>query len=138
MSAADDARRAEREAAERAELVALVTGAESHLAGLYSIVDDKDDAHDEDAREEAAEQANEFGYGLSLERHVILTLAGGGPSHWLEVTLDSDGDITEVVSHATALGVDPVVTRIYDNSALYRWAESETSWIGPETEGESK
>lgn len=104
-------------------LAELVAGQEEYFKELFDRIDN------DDPDEEARQEADEAGYGLSIERHVLLTLAGGGPSHWLDVTLDDDGDVQDVVSITSWAGPQ-IRTEIYPDSGLWRWAESYTSWIG--------
>lgn len=74
-------------------------------------------------------------YGQSVRRVVTVTLAGGGPSHWLEVELDDDGDVASVWSVATWWS-EPVRKQFHEGSAMWRYAEDQTSHYGRMTERE--
>lgn len=58
------------------------------------------------------------GWGRPLE----ITLAGGGPSEWIEATLDSDGDVKRALLRATYGDAD-MTWVLSPTSALYRLAE---------------
>ncbi|MET4703058.1 hypothetical protein [Frigoribacterium sp. UYMn621] len=102
-------------------VAAMAADFETYLAELYAIVDSED--IDEEAREEALETIDESHYGADIQRHLIITLAGGGPSHWLDVKLDDNGDVSDVTSIAT-WGNGLVKTEPHTDSALWRFAEN--------------
>lgn len=58
------------------------------------------------------------GWGRPLE----ITLAGGGPTEWIEATLDSDGDVMRAVLRASYGDAD-MTWPLSNTSALYRLAE---------------
>lgn len=113
----------------QAELAAMVASSEALVAGLFAAYERDMDAVD-DYGLNAGEAISDVPYAVTLERHVDILLAGGGPTHRLDVTLDSDGDVTSVVSLATWAG-PTISTPIYEGSALWRLAEWHTDSFGP-------
>lgn len=63
-----------------------------------------------------------IGWGRPLE----LLLQGGGPTHWIEAKLDSDGDVMSATLYATQEGPDHIDRKweLSKTSALYRLTES--------------
>lgn len=112
-----------------ARLKGMHEGIEARFAELFKIIDDEHD-EDEGAAEQAREEVETSSYATTLERHVDILLAGGGPTYRLDVTLDEDGDPVKVVALASWAG-PTITTEVYPDSALWRFAESETSHYGP-------
>lgn len=69
-------------------------------------------------------------YGSSIERVVTLTLAGGGPSLWLECHIDEDGDLMKVESFASWGFDGPIVKNHVEGSGLWKLAERMTDGLG--------
>lgn len=107
-------------------LAELLASTESRFADLFKIADGDDVEASDTAHDEIAESA----YGANLVRHVHIVLAGGGPSLYLDVELDSDGDVDDVTAVSSWWSA-PTRTEIQRDSALWRYAESETSHYGP-------
>lgn len=63
------------------------------LERLFAIADDDDRGENE--RDEATREAYDRVYGVGARKVVRLTLAGGGPAAWLDVTI-VDREITEM------------------------------------------
>lgn len=91
----------------------------SNLTELFAKADDQDLTDDE--REEAEREALDCVYGSNTRKVVRLILAGGGPSAWLDVTVQ-DKEITEV-EWGGAWWSAPITRRIESDSPLWRLAE---------------
>ena len=91
----------------------------SNLTELFAKADDQERSEDE--REEAEREALDCVYGHSKREVTRLILGGGGPSTWLDVTVQ-DQSITEV-EWGGAWWSAPITHRIEQGSALWRLAE---------------
>jgi len=95
-------------------------------AELYAIID-SDTAAEVDGYETDAEGAqdrlNEWPLSVEVVRHVKITLGTGGPADWLDVELDSEGDIRTLYYHF-ADWFDHASTPVERDSPLWRYAES--------------
>jgi hypothetical protein len=100
-------------------------------AGMQEILDREtvaEESGDETARGEAIEELYEFGYGMDRKTLVTFTLAGGGPSAWLDCVCVSDDrhgglELESVTFYATWYGNTPTERRLQESDALYQWAE---------------
>lgn len=80
---------------------------------------------DEDARESAIEELYSMGYGEEKKVLVTLTLAGGGPSAWIEAVCTSENGYLELESatYVATWGGPAVTTKLYEGMALYTYTE---------------
>lgn len=77
------------------------------------------------------EELDEHVLSVDVYRVARVWLAIGGPSHYLDVTLDDDGDVVHVDAVA-AWGRDVAEERILDTAnPLYRLATDATAHVGP-------
>jgi hypothetical protein len=90
-----------------------------NLTELFAKADDAERSDEE--REEAEREALDCVYGSSDRKITRLILAGGGPSAWLDVTVQ-DKEITEV-EWGGAWWSAPITHRIEQDSPLWRLAE---------------
>lgn len=104
---------------ERDELIAMYYGTIETLDGLFATADDE--SLTEEVRDEATREALDRVYGMGERKVVRLTLAGGGPGAWLDVTI-LGWDITEVEWVGVSWG-DRVVRHVQEGDALWRLAE---------------
>ncbi|WP_406245863.1 hypothetical protein ACI7YT_12545 [Microbacterium sp. M] len=111
----------------------MTADAEAWMSGLFRKIDKAERKGNDDKADRLREEMDSYGH--SVHRVVSIVLAGGGPSHRLNVTLDSDGDVIEVESIAS-WGFTHKATEIREGSALWRYAEEQTSHYGPMREGE--
>lgn len=88
---------------------------EKRLAKLFKRADKGND--------EAVEELDEFSYGERPEILITLTLAGGGPSQWIEAKFDRDGDLIDVTMIATWGGSTNDERKYSPGDAVWRYAE---------------
>lgn len=101
------------------ELVRMYESTLADLEGGFARADDQ--SLTEEEREEAERETLDCVYGTGSRKVVRLTLAGGGPSAWLDVTVD-EGEITEVEWVGTWAG--PRIERqVERDNPLWRLAE---------------
>lgn len=98
----------------------MAEDAEAYLRELYERLEGAEDGPTAD---EIQEEIDSFDHGVEIQRHVLITLAGGGPSHWLDATIGYDGTISDLVSIAR-WGSSETRTEIRPGSALWRYAEN--------------
>lgn len=91
----------------------------SDLTELFAKADDEN--LERDVREEAEREALDRVYGSSNRKVVRLILAGGGPSIWLDVTVQ-DQEIS-AVEWGGAWWSEPITKQIDRDSPLWRLAE---------------
>jgi hypothetical protein len=91
----------------------------SNLTELFAKADDAE--RSEQDREEAEREALDCVYGSNKREVTRLILGGGGPSTWLDVTVQ-DKEIS-AVEWGGAWWSEPITHRIENDSPLWRLAE---------------
>lgn len=113
----------------QAQLDGMFESMNADFAAIFKAYDADEQYEDQDARDVLAES----GYGASIKTLVRLTLAGGGPSAWLDVICDKSRygtlEVESVTFHATWFGQTPVSRELREDDALYRWAEFQTEYM---------
>ena len=88
---------------------------------------DAESAGEEVDGQDATDALYEFGYGADRKIVVTLTLAGGGPSAWIECECSADQygnlELDRAVYHATWWGDTPQHRTLDGSDALYQYAE---------------
>jgi hypothetical protein len=88
---------------------------------------DAEQAGEEYEGQDPSDALHEFGYGVTKKTLVTLTLAGGGPSAWLDCECSADDhgnlELDSVTYHATWWGNTPDVRELDSSDALYQYAE---------------
>lgn len=88
---------------------------------------DAETAGEEYEGQDPTDALYEFGYGATKKILVTLTLAGGGPSAWIdcECSKDEHGnlELDSATYHATWWGNTPDRRELDSSDALYQWAE---------------
>jgi hypothetical protein len=102
----------------RARLEQQYQSTVSNLTDLFAKADNED--LDEDVRDEATREALDCVYGSNKREVTRLILGGGGPSTWLDVTVQ-DQAITEV-EWGGAWWSEPITHRIDQDTPLWRLA----------------
>ncbi len=109
-------------------------GTQDQLNNMFSSIEegmqailDAEEAGEEIDGQDATEALHEFGYGVDRKILVTITLAGGGPSAWIECECSAaDHGLLEMDSatfHATWWGNTPDVRELDSSDALYQYAE---------------
>jgi hypothetical protein len=101
------------------ELVRMYESTEETLEALFAKADDE--SLSEEVRDEATREAYDRVYGIGTRKVIRLTLAGGGPGAWLDVTV-VDKEITEVEWVGVSWG-DRVERSIDRDTPMWRLAE---------------
>lgn len=89
-------------------------GREADVRALYERIENQDD----DARTEL----DELPLGVEVERHIVITLATGGPHEQIDATVDEDGSILSTTFGAY-WGSDRIERELHPDDALYRLAQ---------------
>lgn len=105
------------------QLNSMFAGMEESMQAIL----DAEAASEEIDGQDATGALYEFGYGVDRKILVTITLAGGGPSAWIECECSmgrhSELELDSATFHATWWGNTPDVRRLDSSDALYQYAE---------------
>lgn len=112
----------------QAEVEKMFASMEAHTQEILDREKTAEEESDESAREEAIEELYSMGYGEERKVLVTFTLAGGGPSAWIDAVCTSERGYLELESatYTATWGGPAVVTNLYEGMALYTYAERMT------------
>jgi hypothetical protein len=98
-----------------------------HMEERMQAILDAEAASEEIDGQDATDALYEFGYGVDRKILVTITLAGGGPSAWLDCECSKDDygqlELDRVTYHATWWGDRPDNRQLDSSDALYQYAE---------------
>jgi hypothetical protein len=98
---------------------------EAHTQTILDREKAAEESGEEDAREQAIEELYNMGYGEERKVLVTLTLAGGGPSAWIEAVCNADNGYLELeeATYIATWGGPKVTTELREGMALYTYTE---------------
>lgn len=109
-------------------------GTQERLNSMFSDMEesmqailDAEAANEEIDGQDASDALYNYSYGVSRKILVTITLAGGGPSAWIECECSADEysglELDSATFHATWWNNTPDVRRLSESDALYQYAE---------------